>query len=111
VAVLCFYLIRGNIRHLEIEKQQLEDFQMQQQTLLKYYDYKVDSISEINVTLEKEQVRLSRKLDSISARQRIINKEYKNEISIIYNATMNDHSSWFYSRIDSLKRAHISRNE
>lgn len=66
ILILCFYLAKSNINHIEFENKQKELFKVEQQMLLESYECKIDSILIVNEQLAKSQSELLKRLDSIS---------------------------------------------
>ena len=107
VSAICFNLLKTNIAKVDSEKQKIEQLQKKQEELLDTYKYKIDSLSEVNKELGKEQITIAYKLDSITKVQKNISIAYEKEVNNINNATLSDHAEWFFSEIDKAKESRI----
>lgn len=111
ILFICYELASINIKHVEDEKQKIEQYNINQENLLTSYKVKLDSIAKINLRLEEEQLKISKKIDSITKSQKKIGLLYDKEISNINNGNINDHVQWLLSKIDSLKNSEIRNNK
>lgn len=104
IVLLFTWFIRSNSDYIDLEKDKFEKYKIEQDSLVSNYRGMVDSINQENWLLEKEYSKINHKLDSVTKKQNQLNHNYEEEINNIRNATLADHSKWFYAKLDSLRQ-------
>jgi len=109
--VLGYFAITFNMDYIDNEKNKFDNFKRQQEQLIFLYQAEIDSINIINEVLTERQDAINYKIDSISQQQNIINQNHENEINIIRDATLSEHSQWFSAKIDSIRHNYKPDNK
>lgn len=101
--ILTIISIKTNESYISSEKNKYLEYKYKQDSLLNAYKVKLDSMEIANLVLENERLVIDHKIDSITSKQNEINKKYEKEINSLRNASIIDHSNWFYSKLDSIR--------
>lgn len=101
--VCAVYNIRENTEYINFQNSKYIGYKQQQDSLINAYKTSMDSMKNANFILEEKRMLIDNKLDSVVNKQKELNKNYEKELNSIRNASLSEHSKWFYTKLDSIK--------
>jgi uncharacterized protein YoxC len=98
------YSISENIKELERKDNMYEKYKQEQDSLMKDFQQKLDSMQELNCYLGELQEQLSVEFDSVNNIKQSVNEDYEKNIIVIPDASMADHYQWFQSKFSEIRQ-------
>jgi len=97
------YSISENLKELEEKDNLYNKYKQEQDSLIKDLERTLDSLRQVSFDFEEERLLLNQRIDSLHNVKNVIEDEYEQEITIIPDASMDDHNDWFQSKLAELK--------